>query len=137
MYLKIRLLTPLTALLLSMGQVGAVELPTPAVTVVALSGDRVRAGRSFDINPDCSSGGEIKARLTETPKNGTAEIVQEKGFINFGKDSPLNKCSETAADVTAYYYQSKDGFKGKDRFVIETFFANGNYRRHVYNVDVR
>jgi hypothetical protein len=120
-----------------MVQVAAVELPTPPVTVVALSGDRVRAGRSYDMNPDCSPGGEVKARLTEAPKNGTAEIVQEKEFINFGKDNALSKCSDKSADVTAYYYQSKDGFKGKDRFVIETFFHNGNFRKHVYNVDVR
>jgi hypothetical protein len=120
-----------------MVQVAAVELPTPPVAVVALTGERVKAGHSFDINPDCSAGGEIKARLTVPPKNGTAEIVQEKGFPRVGKDDPRAKCNDKPSDVTAYYYQSRDGFTGKDRFVIEVFFHNGNYRKHIYNVDVR
>jgi hypothetical protein len=134
---RISAVTALTVLVLSTARVAAVELPTPPVSVVALTGDRVKVGQSFLLNPDCSAGGQVKARLIDQPKNGAVEIVDEKGFINPGKDSPLSKCSDKSSDVTAYYYQSKDGFKGKDRFVIETFYGNGNYRKHIYNVDVR
>jgi hypothetical protein len=33
--------------------------------------------------------------------------------------------------------QSREGFKGKDKLVIETFYARGSYRKHLFNIDVR
>jgi hypothetical protein len=127
----------LTVILLSLGFAAAAELPTPPVSVIALSGERIRVGQSFSLNPDCTPQGPIKARLADAPKNGMAEIVNEKGFSTFGNDDQKYKCNEKESDVVAYYYQSKDDFKGKDRFVIEVFYHNGNFRKHIYNVDVR
>jgi hypothetical protein len=127
----------LTFLLLSEGQASAVELRTAPVSVTALSGQRVRMGYSASLNNDCSTSGDIKARLADPPRNGTADIVMEKGFTRFPKGDQKFKCNEKQSDVQAYYYQSRDGFKGKDKVVIETFFSNGNYRKRTYNIDVR
>jgi hypothetical protein len=134
---RIRRIAVLAVLLFSVGQAAAVELTTAPVNVIALSGDRVRMGYSVSLNGDCTTSGELKSRLAEQPKNGAAEIVTEKGFTNFSKDDPQFKCNEKQSDIQSYYYQSRDGFKGKDRVVIETFFHNGNYRKRVYNIDVR
>jgi hypothetical protein len=134
---KIGPFIPLIVMLLSVEHVAAAELPPQTISVIALSGERVRASITYGLNADCSSQGEIKARLIEPPKNGAAEIVNEKGFSNYGKDDQQYKCNEKPSDVVAYYYKSKDGFKGKDRFVIEWFSPNGNYRKRIFNVDVR
>ena len=70
----------ITALLFfSIWPAAAQVLSTPPTNKVALSGERVRLGFSYGVNPDCSSQGEVKSRLLEHPKNGVAEMVKEKG----------------------------------------------------------
>jgi hypothetical protein len=49
----------------------------------------------------------------------------------------MYKCNEKPSDVEAYYYQSRDGFKGKDRFVCDVFYPNGSHRKRIVNIDVR
>jgi hypothetical protein len=87
---------------------------------------------------DCSSSqGEIKSRVLEHPKNGVVETVTEKGFPSYPKNDQKYKCNETQSDVQAYYYKSREDFKGKDRFVVEVFFPNGTYRKRLFTIDVR
>ena len=104
---------------------------------VVLSGERVRLGFSYGVNPNCSSQGEIKSRLLEHPKNGVVEMVTEKGFPSYPQNNQKYECNEKKSDVRAYYYKSREDFKGKDRFVVEVFFPNGNYRKRLFAIDVR
>ena len=134
--LRIRLITALL-LFFSVWPVAAQEITTPPTNKIALSGERVRTGFSYDVNADCSSRGEIKSRLLEQPKNGAVEMVTEKGFTSYAKDDQRYKCNEKQSDIQAYYYKSREDFKGKDRFVVEVFFPGGLYRKRFFNIDVR
>ena len=133
--LRISLITAL--LFFSIWPVAAQVLSTPPTNKVALSGERVRVGFNFHVNADCRSAGEIKSRVLEHPKNGVLEMVTEKGFPSYPKDNQKYKCNETQSDVQAYYYKSREDFKGEDRFVVEVFFPTGNYRKRLFNIDVR
>jgi hypothetical protein len=115
----------------------AQELPTPPINKTVLSGEKTRVWMAYDLNPDCSPRGEIRLRLIEPPKHGDVEMVTEKGFTTYPKDRQMYSCNEKQSDVHAYYYHSRDGFTGKDRFVGEVFYSNGAYRKAVINVDVR
>jgi hypothetical protein len=117
--------------------VAAQELTTPPLNKIVLSGERVRLGFAFDLNPDCSSRGEIKTRLLVQPKNGVGETATEKGFTAYAKDDQRYKCNETQSDVHAYYYKSREDFKGKDSLVVEIFYPDGSYRKRIVNIDVR
>ena len=128
----------ITALLFfSVWPVAAQVLSTAPTNKVALSGERVRIGFSYSVDPDCSSQGEIKSRLLEHPKNGVVEMLTEKGFPGYAKDHPRYKCNETLSDVLAYYYKSREDFNGKDRFVVEVFYPIGSYRKRLFTIDVR
>jgi hypothetical protein len=133
--LRIRLITAL--LFFSVWPVAAQELSTAPTHKIVLSGERVRVGFAYDVNPDCSSTGEIKSRLLEQPKNGVVEMVTEKGFTIYAKDDQKYKCNEKQSDLRAYYYKSREDFKGKDRFVVEVFYPRGSYRKQIYNINVR
>jgi hypothetical protein len=115
----------------------AQEIQTPPAHRIALSGERVRVGFSYELNADCSPRGEIKSRLLEQPKNGVVEIVTEKGFASYGKEDQRYKCNEKQSELPVYYYKSREDFKGKDRFVVEVFYPSGTYRKRLFNVDVR
>ena len=133
--LRIRLITAL--LFFSVWPVTAQEISTAPVNKIVLSGERVRVGFSYDVNPDCSSTGQINSRLLERPKNGVVEMVTEKGYTRYAKDDQKYKCSEQQSDLQAYYYKSREDFKGKDRFVVEVFYPRGQYRKRIFNIDVR
>src|SRR6266446_682064 len=133
--LRIRLITAL--LFFSVWPVAAQEISTAPANKIALSGERVRIGFSYHVNPDCSSAGEIKSRLLEQPKNGVVEMVTEKGFTAYAKDDQKYKCNEKQSDLHAYYYKSREDFKGKDRVVVEVFYPNGAYRKRIFIIDVR
>jgi len=133
--LRIRLITAL--LFFSVWPVAAQQLSTEPANRIALSGERVRIGFSYDVNPDCSSRGQIKSRLLEQPKNGVVEMVSEMGFTNYAKDDPKYKCNEKQSDIQVYYYKSREDFKGKDRFAVEVFYPRRSYRKMIFNIDVR
>jgi hypothetical protein len=133
--LRIRLITAL--LFFSVWPVAAQEISTPPTNKIVLSGERVRIGFAWDVNPDCSSTGQIKSRLLEQPKNGVVEMVTEQGYTRYAKDDQKYKCNEKQSDLQAYYYKSREDFKGKDRFVVEAFYPRGSYRKMIFNIDVR
>jgi hypothetical protein len=134
----LRITQLITALLFfSIWPAAAQVLSTAPTNRVALSGERVRVGFSYEVNADCSSAGEIKSRVLEHPKNGVVEVVTEKGFPSYAKDNQKYKCNETQSDVQAYYYKSREDFKGKDKIVVEVFYPGGSYRKRLFNIDVR
>ncbi len=133
--LRIRIMTAL--LFFSVWPASAQELSTPPINRIVLSGERVRVGSAWDVNSDCGSTGHIKSRLLEQPKNGVVEMVTEMGFTSYAKDNPKYKCNEKQSDIQAYYYKSREDFKGKDRFVVEVFYPRGSYRKLNFNIDVR
>jgi hypothetical protein len=61
----------------------------------------------------------------------------EKGYTRYAKDDQKYKCNEKQSDLEAYYYKSREDFKGKDRFVVEAFYPRGSYRKMIFNIDVR
>src|SRR6266511_93421 len=130
--LRIRLITAL--LFFSVWPVAAQQLSTEPANRIALSGERVRIGFSYDVNPDCSSRGQIKSRLLEQPKNGVVEMVTEKGYTRYAKDDQRYKCNENQSDLQAYYYKSREDLKGKDRYVVEVFYPTGSNRKRIFNV---
>jgi hypothetical protein len=136
MTLRIKSIMALTFSVFSVAA-AAQELPPLSQNKVASSGERTRVGIAYDLNPDCTPTGELRIRLVEPPKNGVAEIVKEQGVTRYPKDSQMNKCNEKLSDIQAFYYQSQDGFKGKDRFTTEGFSHNGAHRKRIFNIDVR
>jgi hypothetical protein len=65
------------------------------------------------------------------------EMVTEMGFTSYAKHDPKYKCNEKQSDIEAYYYKSREDFKGKDRFVVEVFYPRGTYRKRIFDIDVR
>jgi hypothetical protein len=113
------------------------EIVTAPAFKTVLAGKRTMLGRFYDLNADCSSAGSVSLRFLQEPRSGVAEIVSEQGFTGYPKDDLRYKCNERPSDLTKVYYRSNDDFKGKDQFIVEAFYPNGDYRKLMVNVDVR
>ena len=74
--------------------------------MIALSGERVRIGFSYDLKAECTSEGEVKSRMLEQPKNGLVEMVTENGVTLDAKDDQKFKCNEKQSDIQSCWRQS-------------------------------
>ena len=88
---------------------------------LAVSGERTRIGRDWNLNPDCSVRTKPLVRVLEPPKHGKLAIVQEDVFPA-RKDG---KCGSTKVLGNAQYYTSDRGFVGKDRIVTRHSYDSG------------
>jgi hypothetical protein len=112
------------------------ELPEVRREISVLSSETVRAGFTYHLKNDCSSDGKIILRLLRPPKTGTVRFVEEKGFPNYRKDDRRFACNTVPSDVTRIYYDAPRN-TGRDAFVAEAFYANGNMRRYVIDVVIK
>ena len=110
--------------------------PTTTVPTVA-SGVRTRIGLSFSLNTDCSVDGAIIVRVLQPPKNGKFESIDEEGNSAYEATNQKFRCNVESRIVSKYFYTSDEGFSGKDRLVIETFFVNGNSRKRTFDITVK
>lgn len=123
--------------LVCISQANAMELsPTTTISSVAM-GVRTRIGFSYALNPDCSVEGPITVRILQSPKSGKFESLDEEGNSAYASTDQKFRCNLEKRAVSKYYYTSDDGFAGKDRLVIETFFPNGNSRKRTFEITVK
>jgi hypothetical protein len=127
----------LPVLLLGPLEVSGQEIPTQPQFRIVLSGVRTKVGFTYSLNADCTSAGLPNVRILQKPRSGTVEILNEEGYTAYAKDAQQYKCNEKKTEMISYYYKSNEGFRGKDRFVVEVFFLSGQYRKLVVNVDVK
>ena len=80
---------------------------------------------------------QIDSMLEDQP---WAEVATFAAFCCQSRSLHLDPWQEPPccqSDVQAYYYKSREDFKGEDRFVVEVFFPTGNYRKRLFTIDVR
>lgn len=112
------------------------ELPAIERNLVAAKESSVAAGYAYDLNPDCSVGGEIVMRVVGPPKSGAVRIVKEPGFSRYPKNDKRFECNSQRVDVMRIYYDAP-GSEAEDAFAVDAFFSNGNVRRFNFSISVR
>jgi hypothetical protein len=125
------------AAVLLTGPVLAQTLPPQTKTPTVPTGKQRQVGFFYQLNPDCSSAGDIDSRLTKEPKNGKAELEQGLGFPFFTPDSPFAKCNGKQVQGVKVLYQSNEGFTGKDAFDVEFIGPLGGNYVWKYTVTVK
>lgn len=93
--------------------------------------------RLISINEDCTSTGEIVARLTQPPHNGSVQFKPTTDYPNFPKTNPRSACNRQKVAAIQVAYTPKPGFTGDDSFGIDIIFPNGVARQSIYPVNVR
>ncbi len=92
-------------------------------------------GHAVLANRDCTSGNVPNTRITESPKHGKTEIVNEKVFRGDFKGD-FAKCNSTKFPASVAYYTSTPGYIGKDELRSRISFRNGKIRDFIVEIDV-
>jgi hypothetical protein len=134
--MKLWFAAPAAALLLA-GPVLAQTLPPQTMTPTVPTGKQRQVGFFTQVNPDCTSAGDIDARVTKEPKSGKVELEQGLGFPLYAQTSPLAKCNGKQVQGFRVLYRSNDAFAGKDAFDVEFIGPLGGNFVWKYTVTVK
>jgi hypothetical protein len=115
----------------------AEEFPPRTLNPVVLSEARSEVGRFYLLNADCSSAGDIVARVTKDPAKGQVDVNDVAGFTNYSKDDQRYQCNARTSSVVSIFYTSAAGFKGTDNFEAEIFYPNRNSQKIRFRITVK
>ncbi len=134
--MRLGLIVPV--LLLSMsGWALAQSQPPTTLTPVVPTGKTRQVGFFAALNPDCSSAGDVDARLPKQPVNGAVELEPGTGFVLYPEKNPRSICNTKQVQGIRVKYTSKDGYLGKDTFEVEFLTPAGGDLTWKYSVTVK
>jgi hypothetical protein len=100
-------------------------------------GVKRKIGFFHSLNPDCTSTGDILARVVKAPQHGTVETPSASDFATYPKDNIRFKCNEHKVRGIQVIYKSDDKYVGDDEFEVLLLFASGNAWNLHYKIGVR
>ncbi|PZM15005.1 hypothetical protein [Rhizobium tubonense] len=91
---------------------------------VAVSGERTLTGRTWLIKPDCTLSRIPNVRVTQPPKHGHVEIVQEELYPSYDSGD-FKKCNTVKVMGIRGYYTSNTNYIGPDSYTARTSYGDG------------
>jgi hypothetical protein len=134
--MKLGLVVPGAILLLSTPVLAQTTAPATFSPVVPVGKAR-QVGFFTALNPDCTGAGDIDARVTKEPHNGTVQVEPGAGFTNYPQTNPRNACNTKQVQGMRITYTSKEGYTGKDAFEVEFLAPMGGDIVWKYSVTVK
>jgi hypothetical protein len=103
----------------------------------AIAGSHQKIDSYSSLNPDCTSPGQAKIRITTPPQYG--QITAEEGldYANYKTDTTQAKCTSNKTPAMIIYYTSDPTSVGSDYAKIEILFPSGTFRTVEYKISVR
>lgn len=92
--------------------------------------------KNDEIYPDCTAS-NLKANVSTYPRHGTLEMSQGAVENTYSQLMPQSKCSRKVSKGVKAFYQSKAGYKGKDKAVVYVTDAAGNTKYTTIYLNVR
>jgi dienelactone hydrolase len=83
---------------------------------------------AYSVNPDCTSRGLAKIRISEAPLHGMAAILVQDGHPRFPPAHPFAKCNVSTVAGVAVIYTPAPGFTGSDTLTFEETPVDGGSR---------
>lgn len=123
--------------LLALATVGAIADTSAAQSRIverdttAKPGQLTQIGIFGRVKPDCTSG-PVVIRVVDQPDHG--KMSQRSAKL---KTDKIARCPPIETSVAVIFYQSNDGFVGRDDVVIEAETDSGQIERYHYKIDVR
>jgi hypothetical protein len=104
---------------------------------VVPSGSKQCIGFFHALHPDCTSSGDVVARVTKAPEHGTVETTPTMHFPNYPKESIRSKCNQHRVKGMQINYKSAEKYVGDDAFDLLVLFPAGVAWEIHYEVSVR
>jgi hypothetical protein len=80
---------------------------------------------------------DIDARVTQQPKNGTVQLVEDNMVVSYKPDHPGHKCNGKRVVALKINYKSADKFVGVDEFEMFILWPNSKASEKHVTVNVK
>ncbi len=100
------------------------------------SGVKEQVAFFYNLNPDCSVMEYPEVIVERTPTAGTVSTEQGQDYPQYDRDNIRFDCDKNKAGAVLVFYQSKNGFKGRDTFTILVRFADTKLWTMTYVINV-
>ena len=109
-----------------------------AVSKAALGSTPIQVWANTAINPDCSArvpGSTL--RILQEPAHGSANVSDAPDYFAFPPNNPRAACNSQKVPGHQAFYTASQGYKGRDRIVLEGSSPEGGVRQITVNIEVR
>lgn len=101
------------------------------------SGNEVRVATPNNVKTDCTTGEIPDIRIVAAPEHGDLRLDTVKIAVSRPTGNSRNSCNGKEVEARAYFYKSKDGYTGDDKFTVDVDFRTGKVERYRYDMRVR
>ena len=115
----------------------AQQTPPVELTRTVPTGKKRLVAFAANLNPDCSTVGEMDTRVIKQPQHGTVEVEPGSGFTNYPENNQRHGCNLKPSQGMRISYTSKEDFIGKDTFDVEILSGVGGDVIWKYTVTVK
>ncbi len=108
------------------------------ISKAAVGSTPIQVWANTAINPDCSAhvpGSTL--RILQEPAHGSASISDEPDYHAFPPANPRSACNSKKIPGHEAFYTAAEGYKGRDRMVLEGASPEGGVRQITVNIEVR
>jgi hypothetical protein len=119
------------------GAAVAQTIPPRPIAAIVPTGIKRQIGFFAVLNADCTPQGDVQSRVTQQPANGTVELDDGIGYTTFPPNNQRFHCNTHPVTGVRVFYQSKDGYIGKDHFDADFFAPAGQEILWKYTVTVK
>ncbi|MCP8940024.1 hypothetical protein NK718_15970 [Alsobacter sp. SYSU M60028] len=113
------------------------QSPRSTLERTVLGGTRANVSSHFLMLPDCTSGGDVAARVTKAPKHGDVVIEPAAVVASYEKDTSFAQCNAKSVPGIKIYYKANENYQGADGFEVLIFYPNGTTRENRYVITVK
>ena len=103
----------------------------------AISGRPAKLSHYANLNPDCTSAGEVVVRVTQEPGHGRAVTQAAQGYTSYTADNPRSQCNLHATPGVDLIYTSAPGYFGPDTVGADAIYASGGESMRTFNINVK
>jgi hypothetical protein len=92
---------------------------------IVASGISNQLGFFVTLNPDCSSRGDIVARIVNKPQHGSAEASAITGYLRASQHKVHPNCTKNKVKGVALNYKAESKYVGDDALDVIMFYPDG------------
>lgn len=89
------------------------------------------------LNRDCTSRGQVTAKVVQAPDNGTVHIENGMAFPSYSPGDAPYLCNARKSPMTLITYRAEPGFTGQDTTSVQVFFPDGNAPTLLFHIAVQ
>src|ERR1700743_1584469 len=113
-----------------------VSIASAQAAKVVASGRPLMLYHAYYTNPDCTFGGAVVMRVSQSPEHGRVSIRPTGVFPRFPESNIRNVCNRRRGPGMEATYVSQRGYLGSDLVVLDVLFPNGRGQRVTLPIQV-